>query len=685
MKPNLYSQRLLQSLEDFVQQMYVLQRADDPRLVAQLVIKWTKGQPLLTKSLLYLILESQVKIVRGQEAIAVERIVRNRLIKEFKQDNLTLPIRKLLYTKNLIRLLTETGGTISSDETTYLKNLQQELGLSKHQGNTIREEYLSSVTQVNSGNSLSVNSWSELNSEQHSLATKDSYDDLILLLKNLPTYDQSASTNTIVKSTNQKSNLVRWINLKNLGLLLLIPLLFSIIRQFNRQSDQITSVTNSLQTEAKCEGLNTIQSPRMSLGDKLLTDSQQYNNLDPSSKITLYQATAAFSNCQYDSAQNKFKQALSISKNNPEARIYLNNTQAITQENLKIAASVPLVSKPEVAWEILRGIAQAQTKVNQQGGIEGKQLLIQIVNDDNDPELVSQLAPQIVADQDILAVVGHNDSNTSLAASDIYQQQGLVMISPTSASTKLSGIGDYIMRTTPSVAVLANTLSSYAEVRSFNKIVVCTDSNSSASTSFAAEFIADMNRNGGEIARVECDLGQENFNPVTVIEQAISLRGDAILLAASVKKIDQAVSLAQANQGRLALLGSHSLYTHETIGTGKAAVAQMVLSVPWLPQTEVSTDFAADARQLWGGQVNWRTATSYDATQAIITGLQQATSRDELQSVLTNPNFIVEGATETFQFSKGDRLSQVQLAYIGKSNRDPDSYQFLHLEINSQN
>ena len=111
----------------------------------------------------------------------------------------------------------------------------------------------------------------------------------------------------------------------------------------------------------------------------------------------------------------------------------------------------------------------------------------------------------------------------------------------------------------------------------------------------------------------------------------------------------------------------------------------MVLSVPWLPDTNSPSDFAADARQLWGGQVNWRTAMSYDATQAIIGGLQQATSRDQLQSVLANPSFAVDGATEKFRFHQGDRLGLVKLAYIGKSNRDTDSYQFLHLEINSQN
>ena len=82
-------------------------------------------------------------------------------------------------------------------------------------------------------------------------------------------------------------------------------------------------------------------------------------------------------------------------------------------------------------------MAQAQ-EINQQEGIRGKQLLIQIISDDNDPTVVREIAPQLVADSQILAVIAHNDSNASLAGSDIYQEQGLVMISPTSSSTKLS-------------------------------------------------------------------------------------------------------------------------------------------------------------------------------------------------------------------------------------------------------
>ncbi|MEM7757026.1 MAG: ABC transporter substrate-binding protein [Cyanobacteria bacterium P01_A01_bin.40] len=684
MKPNLYSKRLLQSLEDFVQRMHILDLADDPKLVSQLVIKWTKGQPLLTKSLLDLILESSSKIVRGQEAIAVEKIVRNRLIKEFKQDNLTLAIRKLLYTKDLVRLLTKTGGKITSKEQTYLKRIQHELGLSHQQSKIISEQYLQSLHKLSIRNASTSSSIQKFNPDRDHSALRDSYQELILLVENSPIYEQLADTNTLSDNSNQRTfNLFKIVKSKSWWLLLIIPLLFLIIKRFSEQPEtQTVSATDVNLAETKCAELNLVQSSRMSLGDKLLTNNQKYNNLNPASKIALYQAIAAFSNCEYTLAQDKFEQALKISKNNPEARIYLNNIQAITQENLKIAVSVPLGSDPGVAWEILRGTAQAQTEINQQGGIQGKLLLVQIVNDDNDPELVPQLAQQLVFDRSILAVVGHNDSNTTLAASSVYQKQGLVMVSPTSSSTKLSDIGSYIMRTTPSVAILANTLSSYALVSSYNKIVVCADSRSSASTSFAEEFIADINQNGGEIAAVECDFANQNFNPVPVIEQAVAQKADALLLATSVNGIDQAISLAQTNQNRLPLLGSHSLYTFETIKTGQAAVGEMVLSVPWLPEANSLANFTADATDLWGGQVNWRTAMSYDATQAIIQGLKQAQSRNELQSVLTNPDFSVKGTTGIFRFQQGDRLGQVLLAYIGKSPQDSDRYQFLRLQIN---
>ena len=678
MKRDLYSQKLSTSSDNFVQQMQWLDRADRPELIFQLVLKWTKGQPLLTKKLLHYVLEFPQKIVTGREAIVVERIVRNRLIKEFKKDELTLLIRKLLYGKDLFSLLKKTQGKITRQERIYLAKLQSELGLSSSQAQIVEQQCLqvfaSSYTQITHQPREYA-----IATREHQHTNDDSYRDLILLIENSPIYNR-LNTEGAIASKQKQFNRLGF--LKKSLWLLAIPLLLLLIKSLNGEKDDRLIIPADV--SLKDSGANVLNhdSPRMSWGEKLLTKQDSYPDL---TKAILYEGTAAFAQYDYTKAKNKFQAALKVEKNNPEALIYLNNARAIARPNVKIAVSVPLSNKPEIAWEILRGVALAQTEINQQGGINGKLLLIQIASDDNNPVIASQLAQKLAADPDILAVIGHNDSNASLAASDIYQEQELVMVSPTSTSSKLSGIGSYIMRTTPSVSVLAETLSSYASINSLERIAICLDSASSASSSFAEKFSAKTIANGGQILPVNCDFAKANFNPVPIVERAIALDADAILLSPSVTKMDMAVAVAQVNQQRLPLLANHSLYTSETIETGQEAVAGMVLSVPWLPETISNNDFSQTSKEFWGGKVNWRTAMAYDATKAIAKGLENSNSRTELQSVLTESDFWLDGATGKFRFEKGDRLGKAQLAYIVEFQQSADKYEFVKLDVKLPN
>ena len=464
-----------------------------------------------------------------------------------------------------------------------------------------------------------------------------------------------------------------------LWLLPLIPLILTTtILSFSRGSKLIDTVMDDKQDV--CVDSGSRQSSRMSLGEKLL--ARDYQNLQSQSMTALYEGVAAFARCEFSTATKKLQGSLNISKNNPEALIYRNNAVAIAQKHFKIAVSVPLANKPSIAREILRGVAQAQTEINHQGGIEQKLLLVQIVSDDNDPVIVRQVAQKLAEDPSILAVVGHQNSNSSLAASEIYQKEGLLMISPTSASTELSGIGSYILRTTPSVALMANSLTDYASVSSFSKIVLCFDSESSASNSFVREFILELERDGGKIARVKCDLAQEDLSPQSIVEQAIAQNADALLLASSTDEISKAIAIARANRQRLPLLGSYSLYTHKTIEQGKNDVVGMVLPSPWIPKTDFDSDFSQTAIDYWGGKVNWRTAMAYDATKAIIQGLKYSHTRSELQSTMTQPDFKVNGATGVIRFNQSDRLGQAELAYIKKSGKNSEQYQFAPLKFN---
>ena len=289
---------------------------------------------------------------------------------------------------------------------------------------------------------------------------------------------------------------------------------------------------------------------------------------------------------------------------------------------------MPIGGNLNVAKEILRGVAQAQIEINSQGGINGIPLKIVIVNDDNKIDIGTKVAQALVQDQSILAVIGHNSSEVSIATVPTYQAGGLVMMSSTSTAKELSGAGSHIFRSVPSVRFQANALSQYV-VKQQNKknIGICFNASAKASQSLQEEFTAAVFSDGSKISRVNCDLSNPNFNADKVIEEMLSDRVDALLLSPGVEKIEKGIEIAVIARNRLLLLGDGTLYTFKTLQLGQGAIADMVLTVPWHPEFLANNPFADNAVKLWGGDVNWRSATSYDATLAIAGGLRQNATR----------------------------------------------------------
>ena len=418
----------------------------------------------------------------------------------------------------------------------------------------------------------------------------------------------------------------------------------------------------------------TIQK-RISIGDKILITA--HDNAAKQAGVD------AFDSGDYITALEKLKSALASDRNDPETLIYLNNTIAAkTEDPYKIGVSVPIGGNLNVAQEILRGVAQAQDEINQNGGIKGKLLMVEIANDDNDPDIAQEIAKKFVRDRKILAVVGHNDSNASMAAAPIYQRSGLVMITPTSSAEVLPTIGDYIFRTTPSTRNLANTLADYAvKVAGKEKIATCIDSDSQVGVSFKENFTWAVYSNGGEITSLNCDMAAEDFSPAEIPSQAISNGADALLLAPSVREVYKAMEIIAANNDRLTLFGNHSLNTYSTLKEGRNDVNGMVLVVAWHPQPTNKSLFTTNARKLWGGSVNWRTAMAYDATKTLSKAIASGSDRQEIQQALANPKFSAQGASSTIGFlPTGDRNLKATLIKIKPGKKSGTGYDFTAIQ-----
>ncbi|MDJ0844801.1 ABC transporter substrate-binding protein [Crocosphaera sp.] len=438
------------------------------------------------------------------------------------------------------------------------------------------------------------------------------------------------------------------------------------------QKNQGNVTTNNSGTKTQT---TTNNQSTLSTGNELLISSDS----TPQKKAGI----TAFKEGNYSEAIAQFKTSLQLEANDPETLIYLNNAKAAMNNPIKIAVVVPIGANLNIAKEILRGVAQVQEKVNQAGGIKGNLLQIAIVNDNNNPEIAAEVAQKLVNDKSILGVVGHNSSDATLGAGPVYQNGQLVMISPTSDAKKISTLGDYVFRTVPSIRFQADQLSRYLiNTAKKSNVAICFDSSAEYSLSLKEEFTSAIFADGGKVIEINCDLADKSLNPLNKVSQAIEQGADSLLLIPTVNNIKAAIGVAQANQNRLLLLGSSALYTFETLKEGQKTVERMVLAVPWHPEAVGGNGFIAQARQLWGGDVNWRTAAAYDATMAIVAAVEEGNSdRQSIQNALSNGNFSVQGAANEVKFlPSGDRNGGSILITIVPGSKSRTGFDFVPLK-----
>lgn len=406
-------------------------------------------------------------------------------------------------------------------------------------------------------------------------------------------------------------------------------------------------------------------------------------------------AIQEFSARNYDKAVNLLIQARDKNPKDPEILIYLNNARLGHQNAYTIAVAAPISKSPDIALEILRGVAQAQEEINQGNKIKGMGLRVVIADDANDIIQAKKIAEQLVA-RDILAVIGHYASEVTLEAVPIYQQNKLVVISPGSTSEELTKWGTiphhFFFRTVPTTKVAADYLVRHLNLNAQTQqktAVVFNVPLSSFSRSLSAEFRNSFSIHVGKVLKNDFDLSSSGFDAEDAIKQA-QKQGATVLAVfpdggTSTNGIPNTLRLIRANRGGNWIVGSNTLYSRDTLELlGEDALNRFVVVVTWhYLDSSRNPKFPQAARGLWGGNVSWRTATAYDATQVLIAALgkRSSPSRESLRQILADKNFQAEGATGTISFEGGDRKEEFStLVKVVRSNCSPNSYMFVPVD-----
>jgi branched-chain amino acid transport system substrate-binding protein len=94
-----------------------------------------------------------------------------------------------------------------------------------------------------------------------------------------------------------------------------------------------------------------------------------------------------------------------------------------------------------LGYEVLYAVKLAIRERNASGGVAGYMVELVALNDDNDPTVAAQRAREMAVDPDVVGVIGHFSSPTTLAALEEYRRAGLALVTSVAAANALTDGG----------------------------------------------------------------------------------------------------------------------------------------------------------------------------------------------------------------------------------------------------
>ncbi|HEX5092134.1 MAG TPA: branched-chain amino acid ABC transporter substrate-binding protein [Burkholderiales bacterium] len=108
---------------------------------------------------------------------------------------------------------------------------------------------------------------------------------------------------------------------------------------------------------------------------------------------------------------------------------------------ISIATAGPMTGQyASFGEQMRRGAEMAVADINAKGGVLGKKLVLKIGDDACDPKQAVAVANQFASDK-VVFVAGHFCSGSSIPASKVYTEEGILQMSPASTNPKLTDEG----------------------------------------------------------------------------------------------------------------------------------------------------------------------------------------------------------------------------------------------------
>ena len=323
-------------------------------------------------------------------------------------------------------------------------------------------------------------------------------------------------------------------------------------------------------------------------------------------------------------------------------------------DTITIGASLPMTGSVALNGEmILEGIQMAVDECNEAGGIDGKEVVIDAQDDQAEPNQAASVANMMSADEKIVAIIGSLKSSCTLAAAPIYEEAGVVALSPDSSSPEVTNAGEYIFRIKNSDVVLAQTMAKGAISDGHTKFAILYENNDYGAGVLEQSQIA-IEEAGCEIVCTESILTGEQTDFSSIISKIRESGADAILMGVDYN--ESGLVMKQMKDAGLDLprYATDGLFTDAFIEVGGEAADGTTVLTSFITsdQSENVQNFIKKYQEKYDGEMpSIFQAEGYDCGKIVIEAIENAgTDRKSIRDYMATMSY--QGVTGDCTFDE---------------------------------
>ena len=142
-----------------------------------------------------------------------------------------------------------------------------------------------------------------------------------------------------------------------------------------------------------------------------------------------------------------------------------------TTGDLVVGVAWPFSAHPDILLK--EGLQMAVAAVNASGGVRGRRLRLRLEDDHESVDSGRMVADRLTHDPTVVAVIGHLQSYVTLPAAPIYDEAGVILLTPTSTALELTNHAyRYVFRGTFDDHAVGQKMAEYAAAQGFRRVAI---------------------------------------------------------------------------------------------------------------------------------------------------------------------------------------------------------------------